>query len=65
MHRRKTTDTIEMRVQIYPRRKAGQKKRDLDTAVVVTPEVLQGMLVLSSCTFLRQGCKFIEKPGFS
>lgn len=41
---RKTTDPAEMRLQIYPRRKAGQDKRDSSTgtAVVVTLEVLQG-----------------------
>lgn len=41
---RKTNDPAEMRLQIYPRRKAGQKKRDSSTgmAVVVTLEVLQG-----------------------
>jgi len=37
-------DPSQMRLQIYPRRKAGQKKRDHSTgnAVVVTLEVLQG-----------------------
>ena len=37
-------DPAQMRLQIYPRRKAGQKKRDSSTgtAVVVTLDVLQG-----------------------
>ena len=38
-----TSNLAQMRLQIYPRRKAGQKKRDSGTgaAVVVTLEVLQ------------------------
>jgi len=39
-----TTDQAKMRLQIYPRRKAGQKKREsgTGTAVVVSLEVLNG-----------------------
>ena len=39
-----TTDPAKMRLQIYPRRKAGQKKREsgTGTAVVVSLEVLNG-----------------------